>query len=64
MEGRDGAGTDAFSHPVQAASSTVRTFSSRWIASGGHNGKQRPDGRTPPGPPQQLCGRHATMAKG
>src|SRR5437867_13373075 len=31
-----------FSHPVQAASSTVRTFSSRWMASGGHSGKHRP----------------------
>src|SRR5437016_10393059 len=37
-----GHGATHFSQPVQTASSTVRTFSSRWIASGGHSGKQRP----------------------
>src|SRR3989442_4689712 len=37
-----GQGATHFSQPVQAASSTVRTFSSRWSASGGHSGKQRP----------------------
>src|SRR5881296_2693168 len=37
-----GQGPTHFSHPVQAAPSTVRTFSSRWIASGGQSGKHRP----------------------
>src|SRR5438309_6138703 len=31
-----------FSQPVQAASSTVKVFNSRWMASGGHSGKHRP----------------------
>src|SRR5258706_13709533 len=37
-----GQGATHFSQPVQPAPSTVRTFSSRWIASGGHSGKHRP----------------------
>src|SRR5258708_35620608 len=37
-----GQGRRRFSQRVEAASSTGRWFSSRWIASGGHNGKHRP----------------------
>src|SRR6266536_5812537 len=37
-----GQGAMHFSQPVQVASSTVRMFNSRWIASGGHKGKHRP----------------------
>src|SRR6266702_3700389 len=37
-----GQGPTHFSQPVQAASSTVSMFSSRWMASGGHSGKHRP----------------------